>query len=274
MVVLCAMLIWSCSPKVTPPPPKPTANINKSLIAYYPFNGNANDKSGNGHNGKPDGCELTTDRFGNENSAYLFSSRYLENGNDKRGDDINLGNSPALNPRNEFTICAWINANSVKSRGKNETGWKLIVTRWDRHRPYELGYHLAIDRDQKLYGLMSLDGASAKNTSTVKAPTVQNTDVWTFVCFTASSKSNTLKLYADGVLVDEALYNVNQLPLGNVNTKIGSRNARQYSFDGKIDDVRFYSRVLNECEIEILHKENPTDSELKEYSNCDSYIIK
>lgn len=46
--------------------------INSGLIAYYPFNGNANDLSGNGHNGIVNGATLTTDRFGNLNSAYYF----------------------------------------------------------------------------------------------------------------------------------------------------------------------------------------------------------
>ena len=43
------------------------------LVAFYPFNGNANDASGNGKNGTVDGADLTEDRFGNENSAYNFN---------------------------------------------------------------------------------------------------------------------------------------------------------------------------------------------------------
>jgi hypothetical protein len=42
-----------------------TIPINDGLIAYYPFNGNANDESGNGHNGTVYGSTLTADRFGN-----------------------------------------------------------------------------------------------------------------------------------------------------------------------------------------------------------------
>ena len=48
-------------------------NLNFGRKAYYPFSGNANDYSGNGYNGNPLGSiQLTTDRFGNPNSAYLF----------------------------------------------------------------------------------------------------------------------------------------------------------------------------------------------------------
>ena len=42
------------------------------LVAYYPFNGNANDESGNGNHGTATDATLTYDRFGNENSAYSF----------------------------------------------------------------------------------------------------------------------------------------------------------------------------------------------------------
>ena len=43
------------------------------IIAYYAFSGNANDSSGNGYDGTISGDpQLTTDRFGNSNSAYSF----------------------------------------------------------------------------------------------------------------------------------------------------------------------------------------------------------
>ena len=43
------------------------------LAGYWPFTGNANDVSGNGNNGTNNGATLTTDRFGNANSAYSFN---------------------------------------------------------------------------------------------------------------------------------------------------------------------------------------------------------
>ena len=42
------------------------------LVGWWPFNGNANDEGGNGNNGTVNGAALTTDRFGNANSAYDF----------------------------------------------------------------------------------------------------------------------------------------------------------------------------------------------------------
>ena len=42
------------------------------LLAYYPFNGNANDESGNGNNGTVNEAILSADRNGNANSSYSF----------------------------------------------------------------------------------------------------------------------------------------------------------------------------------------------------------
>jgi hypothetical protein len=49
-----------------------SVDINSGLVAYYPFNGNTNDASGNGNNGVVNGATLTADRFGNANQAYSF----------------------------------------------------------------------------------------------------------------------------------------------------------------------------------------------------------
>ena len=48
------------------------ADLNDGLVAYYPFNGNANDESGNGNDGEINGATLTEDEYGNTNSAYYF----------------------------------------------------------------------------------------------------------------------------------------------------------------------------------------------------------
>ena len=42
------------------------------MIAHYPFDGNADDASGNGNHGEVHGATLTKDKFGNADSAYSF----------------------------------------------------------------------------------------------------------------------------------------------------------------------------------------------------------
>ena len=71
------------------------------LVGWWPFNGNANDESGNGNDGTVNGPTLTTDRFGNANSAYDF---------DGVDDYIRIPDAPEFDfGINDFTISVWVN---------------------------------------------------------------------------------------------------------------------------------------------------------------------
>ena len=61
------------------------ADLKDGLVAYYPFNGNANDESGNGNNGTVSGATLTTDSTSNTTETLtLYSNTETEyyNGTD------------------------------------------------------------------------------------------------------------------------------------------------------------------------------------------------
>ena len=51
-------------------PPIIQENLKKGLLAYYPFDGNAKDMSGNGHHGEATGPAPAPDRHGKANHAY------------------------------------------------------------------------------------------------------------------------------------------------------------------------------------------------------------
>lgn len=70
------------------------------MAAYYPFNGNANDESGNGNHGAAFGASLTTDRSGNADSTYSF---------DGVNDYIDIGKDASLKMTDGLSISAWIN---------------------------------------------------------------------------------------------------------------------------------------------------------------------
>ena len=50
---------------------------NRGLLVHYPFDGNANDESGNNNNGSVTGATLIPDRHGNTNKAYSFDGTCL-----------------------------------------------------------------------------------------------------------------------------------------------------------------------------------------------------
>ena len=72
------------------------------LVGWWGFNGNAQDGSGNGNHGTVNGATLTTDRFGNQNSAFNF---------DGVDDWIQVDDHATLRP-NHITISAWIYVNT------------------------------------------------------------------------------------------------------------------------------------------------------------------
>ena len=72
--------------------------LTNGLVAYYPFNGNANDASGHGNNATNITATITEDRFGNPNHAYLFSA----------GTDKIETPSPGIVGSNPRTITLWV----------------------------------------------------------------------------------------------------------------------------------------------------------------------
>ena len=69
------------------------------LVFNFPFNGNANDESGNGIDGTVYHAVLTEDRYDEPNSAYSF---------DGSNDFIELPLSSSLDITGEISISFWI----------------------------------------------------------------------------------------------------------------------------------------------------------------------
>lgn len=85
------------------------ADLNDGLVAYYPFNGNANDESENGNNGAIYQATLTEGRFGTQNSALSFNgtNSYVE-----------INDSPSLSFKSNFCISVWFNNFRSNTRGR------------------------------------------------------------------------------------------------------------------------------------------------------------
>lgn len=88
----------------------------QSPEAYFPFNGNALDSTGNGHHGLVmNGATLAADRFGQPNSAYFF---------DGVDDYRELANPLGLQAM-EYTFELWLNPASQPVI--NSSTWALSV---------------------------------------------------------------------------------------------------------------------------------------------------
>ena len=88
------------------------------LVGWWGFNGNAQDGSGNGNHGTVNGATLTTDRFGNQNSAYDFDGNA----------SIYFNYNPLrtlIDGNNQFTVSIWLNRNAT-TNSLNEYQEKVL----------------------------------------------------------------------------------------------------------------------------------------------------
>ena len=82
LALLAAGTVVACSNDLTPSVPGKSASVRPStpvptagLVAYYPFDGNADDASGEASNGVVSGAMPIADRFGAANHAYYFDGQ-------------------------------------------------------------------------------------------------------------------------------------------------------------------------------------------------------
>ncbi len=71
------------------------AFLDSGLVAYYPFDGDADDHSGNRNHGIVHGTRLTSDRLGNLRSAYIFE-RISDNIRIPKSSDFDFSDEQAM----------------------------------------------------------------------------------------------------------------------------------------------------------------------------------
>ncbi len=222
------------------------------LVGWWPFNGNANDESGNGNNGTVNGATLTADRFGNVGKAYSF---------DGVNDKIDVTHSPNLSifgDQSHSTISIWCYGNL------NWTG-ELIGKGFHSVNVGNYGNkYLSICYDSQSYQYTLYDYSKLNS---VRCPNGYfNPNQWYHLLFVRGSK---MKVYVNGVDVSTSennsgwLTNYN-LVLDNTTMTFGSRNVRNdnnvpfndFYFKGQIDDIGIWNRALTDQEISDLYNAN------------------
>lgn len=210
-------------------------NVSAGLIAHYDFSGNANDVTGNGYDGTVFGAALTTDRFGNANSAYLFNGL-----NDYIATPLlssSLGGA--------FTISAWVYQTKTIS-GHPSMG----AVHSDRQSFRGVGLSLAAG-DKARFDIFKTNSSGDPNRNEMVGSIVPNS-TWTLMTLTYED-GGFAKGYLNGVM------DVSQAAIGTPhgsNFQIGhnpydSLTARYWG--GKIDDVRFYDTALSATEVQSLN---------------------
>ena len=202
------------------------------LVAYYPFNGNANDASGNGNNGVVNGATLTGDRNGDTNSAYFFSSSGCST-------SINA-NINTSSIQNGLTISFWV----------FRSGNGCLSPRIMEFYPGNSGASIcvfAIENGAQFPGVTH----NLQNNSVVGMNCNRTIDnIWSHIVYT--NNGSTANIYQNGILVSTQTCSSNPIISGNV--AFGRMNHPSYdAFNGKLDDIAIYNRALSPQEITQLY---------------------
>ena len=203
------------------------------IIAWYPFNGNANDESGKGNNGTVSGAILTTDRFGDTNKAYNFDGV----------DDVISTTLFGPIGNTERTISFWAKPEAaggyVFSYGSPSGGKMFSAT----FNPDFHSFKLDIHASTKDYTKSTLFNTWHLYTIVVPNENIQYV--------------SQAKIYVDGTLVvDNISYfqsTLNILNTGNERTFLIGDTYNNANFKGIIDDLGIWNRALTQKEITDLY---------------------
>lgn len=237
------------------------------LVAFYPFNGNANDESGNGNHGTVNGATLSSDRYGNTDSAYNFEGINCC-GTPDNVQEIKITNS-LLNLSENYTISCWMNSSSTTKFQQalflsynEENGNGFGVQLNNEHVPNKLTYAIGPAKLNTNWDVLYAVGDfnSFEN------------EKWYNVVFVKNGTD--YKLYLNGE-VD----GTTNLPASNDYTQdvgliIGSIGSGYEVFNGTLDDYGIWNRALTENEIQNLYTSSTGDILLNGVVSAENNQIK
>ncbi|HOC57871.1 MAG TPA: hypothetical protein PKI20_19790 [Verrucomicrobiota bacterium] len=210
--------------------------LTNGLVAYYPFNGNANDASGNGHNANVNSnTALTIDRFGNANAACHFQDAIMQ-----------FTNIP-LNVAGPFSFGMWMRLNT-----------------------YDEGYAIAELNDTNFYcnanpvihqgsGNVTLthcggSGGEGGSSPLSFGPASGFLNAWHHLFVSVAGGGQTT-VYRDGQIITNKLTMFPITTFANLTLgDAGNLSAGYQNSNVDLDDVRIYNRALFASEVQQLYE--------------------
>ena len=217
------------------------------LVGYWPFNGNANDESGNGNNGVVNGATLTSDRFGNVGSSYSFNglNNHIEVPD---ANNLRLSNT-------DFTISIWVYHNSLNSNSNCYLSKRSITQN-------SSGYiFLSSNQVQNKYQFTVSNGCDP----TAYSDSIARIGFWKNIIVSYKLAEQKIYFYQDGVLTNSTVgVNCNFQSTGGIPYPSSANNnplifgednglINPYWLNGKLDDIAIYNRALTPLEITQLY---------------------
>jgi hypothetical protein len=213
-----------------------------ALVAYYPFDGNADDASGNAHHGTLVGDATFGPGFVN-NALVLDGS----------GDYVQVSHHADFDFETELSFSAWVNLdpgavthwNQVYSKGEIATG--RTAAEWKFGTPDE-GYLSQLKVDGN-----GLGSAGYYTTS----PTSLQYGEWYYLTVTYENRDVKFYIngefdYEDSILGDPDDVNNTFAALIGAFDPLGGIPVTNF-YEGKLDDLRIYDHALSGTEVQELY---------------------
>ncbi|MDH4263207.1 MAG: DUF1554 domain-containing protein [Spirochaetia bacterium] len=209
--------------------------VPTGLVARYDFTGDANDVSGWGNNAGSATATATTDRFTQASSAYNFAKASNQS--------IVVPHTQILNPQGSITLSAWVKPAAYPASGQTN----FIVGK-DIYGSSGYGLELYNNAGTQEIVWVTPGGSGPHYAFTLPL------NVWSQLSVTQTG--TTIILYVNGAAIQAttatAGTGVALNPTTTQNFVIGNDSVAAGYFDGAIDDVRVYNRVLTQGEIQAL----------------------
>ena len=231
-LIMTTQIIYSQVPSHVP---------TNGLLSYWPFNGNANDQSGNNYNGIVNGATLTNDRF-NNNSAFLFNGT----------NTITIPHNSVFNSY-PLTISAWVKTDASFTSGNGDIISKYISGSWNG---WELNLEIINSSSSRIIpaylrssspcnGIIEGYGICNNPTGMNYVGSINNGN-WQHLVFKIDANGGVL--YVNGQQVSSQTWiGTPGSCTAPTQITIGS------TFKGKIDDVGIWNRALTSTEIQQLY---------------------
>ena len=202
----------------------------QGLITYWPFNGNANDESGNGNDGTAFGG--VTYVSGKIDQAAKF---------DGLNDYIRNSNPPVLQVLGSvFSISFWLKPEGNQNSGVIDIGQETKETWEIAHSNQLIGFTQNWNR--------------AQGTEAFPHHISTPLNIWSYVTLIYNNKH--LDMYLNGTVAVGGNFNNNPIIDGDEWLEIGvNAAAADEYYKGQIDEIRIYNRALNTNEIMALYNQ-------------------
>lgn len=216
------------------------ASLSNGLVAWYPFTGNANDSSGNGLNGIVSGAVLSNDRFGNPNSAYSFNgtSSYIKVNHDNKLNAFPISiscwfyfDATTQSSNQEAFVCKYLSA--------SWNGWNLEI---DSTRGGSISPWYLLNTNKNVIGYYGNPPFYCGNVGNNR---------WHNTTLVVDSASGG-KLFLDGYLVSSRSWVGSPGATNNTWPMYFGYYQPSGYYNGMLDDIRVYNRVLTPLEIQYL----------------------